>query len=103
MPVTGMTAFPNPTEARKAAEKLLKNKQIVCANIIPGMVSQYWWQGKIQNEKETLLVFKTSNAKRKQAIQELEKLHPYTTPVIETWKSQWNPKAKQWLKKELRD
>ena len=46
-------------EATKIAQGLLEAKLIACANIIEGVQSLFWWQGKIDSSKEVLLVLKT--------------------------------------------
>ena len=48
-------------EAGKIAQCLLESKLIACANILDGVQSLFWWQGKIDSSKETLLVLKTKN------------------------------------------
>ena len=78
--VTILVTAPNLSVARKLAGAALKAKLVACANIIPHLESHYWWQGKIENGKEVLLLFKTTSAR----IAALEKLilslHPYDTP-----------------------
>ena len=38
--------FPDEGEARRVAGTLLDEGLIACANIVPGMISLYVWQGK---------------------------------------------------------
>jgi periplasmic divalent cation tolerance protein len=35
--------------ARALAQKLLERRCIACANLVPGVESMYWWEGKIEN------------------------------------------------------
>ena len=46
-------------EAAKIAKGLLEAKLIACANIIDGVQSLFWWQGKIDSSREVLLILKT--------------------------------------------
>ena len=46
-------------EAGKIAKGLLEAKLIACANIVEGVQSLFWWQGKIDSSKEVLLILKT--------------------------------------------
>ena len=46
-------------EAGKIARGLLEAKLIACANIVEGVQSLFWWQGKIDSSEEVLLVLKT--------------------------------------------
>jgi periplasmic divalent cation tolerance protein len=38
----------SPENAQKLAYKLLTERKAACVNIIPGVESHYWWQGKIE-------------------------------------------------------
>jgi len=75
-----LVTAPDLKTARTLAKAALQARLIACANLIPGMESHYWWQGKIESGREILLVLKTRKAK----LAELEKLvlakHPYDTP-----------------------
>ena len=50
-------------EAEAIVQALLKKKLIACANIIEGVNSFFWWQGKIDNSKEVLLIAKSRKSK----------------------------------------
>ncbi len=69
-------------EARKIAQALLKDKLVACANILGGVESMFWWQGKIDHSKETLLVLKTKKSLFKKVEAKVKFLHSYTTPEI---------------------
>ena len=75
-----LVTAPKLTVARKLARGILKNRLAACANLVSGVESHYWWEGKICRDAEILMVIKTSRAKLK----ELEKFvlsgHPYDTP-----------------------
>ena len=69
-------------EAQKIANGLLKDKLIACANILPGVTSLFWWQGKIDQAGETLLVMKTQKKLFHKLAKRVQSLHSYTTPEI---------------------
>ncbi len=75
-----LVTAPDMKTARKLARLALKQRLVACANIIPGLESHYWWQGKIENSREVLVLFKTTRP----LLERLEKLvlqeHPYDTP-----------------------
>src|SRR5262245_13494172 len=50
-------------DAEKVARTLLEERLIACANLLKGVSSFYWWEGKIENSAETLLVLKTPVSK----------------------------------------
>lgn len=75
-----LVTAPGLKTARILAKAALKERLAACANLVPGIESHYWWQGKIESSGEILIVFKT----RKSKLEALEKLvmarHPYDTP-----------------------
>jgi periplasmic divalent cation tolerance protein len=69
-------------EATKIARGLLEAKLIACANIVEGVQSLFWWQGKIDSSKEVLLVLKTKKILFKKISTKVKSLHSYQTPEI---------------------
>lgn len=76
------STFPSAEEAFFAANMLLENHLIACANIQDGVVSIYRWQGGIQREKEVVMVAKTTQACVEPAIALLAQNHSYQIPAI---------------------
>jgi periplasmic divalent cation tolerance protein len=72
----------NKKEASMLAKNLLEDKLIACANIIDGVQSLFWWQGKIDSSKETLLILKTKKVLFKKIMEKVKSLHSYQTPEI---------------------
>ena len=69
-------------QATKIAKGLLEAKLIACANIIGGVHSLFWWQGKIDSSKEVLLILKTKKSLFKKIEAKVKSLHSYQTPEI---------------------
>ena len=69
-------------EARKICKNLLEERLVACANIIHKMESMYWWDGKIQNDQEVVLIVKTTKPLFKQVTKEIKKIHSYQCPCI---------------------
>ena len=69
-------------EATFIAKSLLKKKLIACANLIPQCTSLYFWEGDLCQEKEVLLMVKTTSNHRKVVEDSIESLHSYSLPVI---------------------
>jgi periplasmic divalent cation tolerance protein len=76
-----MTAA-SPEEARRIGRTLVEERLAACANIIPGMMSFYWWQGKIDEGQETVLIAKTREELVPQLTARVKSLHSYTTPCV---------------------
>jgi periplasmic divalent cation tolerance protein len=76
------TTFPSIGEAEQAGQTLVERRLCACVNILPGMVSLYWWQGAVERGEEVVMIIKT-RASLSEAVREaVRKLHSYTTPAI---------------------
>ena len=69
-------------QAQKIANGLLQDKLVACANIVAGVRSLFWWQGKIDSSKEALLVLKTKKILFKKVAAKVKALHSYEVPEI---------------------
>ena len=72
----------NVRECKRIAKHLLEKKLIACVNIVPMIQSLYHWQGKIADEKECLMVLKSSREIFPALQDEVEKLHSYSVPEV---------------------
>ena len=72
----------NKIQAQKIAQALIEAKLAACVNVINSVNSLFWWQGKVDSSKETLLIIKS----KKNLFCRLEKLvkslHSYDVPEI---------------------
>lgn len=71
---------PNEAEAEKIGRVLLKERLAACVNILNGMRSLYWWEGKIDEAEETVLIVKTDKKQVAAVIKRIEEIHTYKTP-----------------------
>ena len=69
-------------EATRIAELLVNKKLAACVQILPDMQSIYVWKGKVQREKEVLLLAKTTRANFAELEREVRAIHSYETPEI---------------------
>ena len=69
-------------ECKRIARHLLERRLIACANLVPLVRSLYNWQGKIADEKECLMILKSSREKFPELRTEVEKLHSYSVPEV---------------------
>ena len=72
----------NVREAKKIAKALLAEKLVACANIVKGVESLFWWEGKINQANEVLLILKTRKSLVKRVVKMVKKLHSYSVPEI---------------------
>ncbi|UCH20359.1 MAG: divalent-cation tolerance protein CutA [Deltaproteobacteria bacterium] len=72
----------NKAEARTLGRELVESKLAACVNIIDNMNSMYVWQGEIQDDKEVVLIAKTTEAKVPELLEKVKALHSYDCPCI---------------------
>ena len=73
---------PNREEAVKIVRTLLEEKLIACANLMEPVSSFFWWQGKITDEKEVLVIMKSHETIFKKLSKRVTELHSYDVPEI---------------------
>ena len=73
---------PNPEEGEKIARELLNKKLAACVSTVPGIRSSYWWQGKIENSAECLLIIKTKKTLMNRLTKSVKSIHSYKVPEI---------------------
>lgn len=78
------TSCPSSDVATKLAHHCIENKLAACVQIIPAVQSIYQWQGKIEQEIESLLVMKTIYGKLPQLEAFILQNHPYDVPEFIT-------------------
>lgn len=69
-------------EAKKIAHAVLTAREAACVTIVPAVHSMYWWEGKIAQEEEAMVIMKTT-ANHYGAIEKtIKELHSYKVPEI---------------------
>jgi len=76
------TTYPSIVEAERAGQALVRRRLAACVNILPGMVSFYWWQGKIDRGDEVVMIIKTRASLADPVRAAVKEMHSYTTPAI---------------------
>ena len=69
-------------EARKIAGELVASRLAACANIIDGMRSVYRWEGRIQEDREVVLIAKTTEERLAALTDTVRRLHSYDCPCV---------------------
>ena len=88
-------------EAKKISLHLLKKRMIGCANIFPIKI-MCWWNNKIVNDNENVLIAKTSDKNFKKVVLEVKKIHSYSVPCILKINATANKEYAEWVNKETR-
>ncbi len=90
--------FPDTASARAAADVLLGERLIACANMIPALESRFIWNGEPAQNTETGMLCKTTSECLQMVIKRLGELHPYDTPAIIGWRCDAaHPASMAWL------
>ncbi len=69
-------------EARKIAKGLVGEGLAACCNIIPKVTSIFNWEGKVEDDTESLMVIKTRKSLQKKVIKRVRQLHSYDVPEV---------------------
>ncbi|MCG3147689.1 MAG: Divalent-cation tolerance protein CutA [Verrucomicrobiae bacterium] len=80
--VIGFVTCSSRAEARRLARAVLNAKLAACVNILSGIESRYWWQGKLERGEEFLLLIKTTRDQTKAIMQIIKANHSYDVPEI---------------------
>ena len=91
-------------EARLVGRRLVESRLAACANIIDGMTSLYWWEGRITEDSETVLIAKTRAELVEALISSVKSCHSYEVPcVVALPILAGNPDYLQWLAEETQE
>jgi periplasmic divalent cation tolerance protein len=72
-----------------------------CIIITPGMISHYWWEGKIERPEEAVMIVKTHVALADVVRQAVRELHSYQTPAATVLPVEsLDPAYHQWIVQE---
>lgn len=95
------TTYPGLVEAETAGRSLLERRLCACVNILPGMISLYWWQGAIDRGEEVVVIIKTRASLADAVGAAVKDMHSYTTPAVLVLPiAQVDPAYHAWIKAE---
>lgn len=72
----------NLDEARRIGKTLVEARLAACVNIIDNMQSYYWWDEKVQEDHEVVMIAKTTSPLVTALTDAVKSLHSYTVPCI---------------------
>jgi len=90
-------------EARRIGKTLVEERLAACANLVDGMRSFYWWEGKVQEDQEVILIAKTRSDLVPAVVERVKALHSYECPcVLALPIDGGNPGFLDWIDQETR-
>ena len=89
-------------EAESIGMALVTSKLAACVNIIDHMNAIYFWEGKLANDRETVLIAKTTAALVPDLTEKVKALHSYDCPCVVSLPVQsGNPAFLEWVAAEV--
>jgi periplasmic divalent cation tolerance protein len=82
MHIVVLVTCANKEEAQKISRALVENKLAACVNILSGVESSFWWEGKVDSAQEFLLVAKSRGELFEKISGLVKSLHSYEVPEI---------------------
>jgi periplasmic divalent cation tolerance protein len=77
-----LVTLPDQAAAESMVDRLVAEGAVACGNILPGVLSIYRWQGRVERATEALVVFKTTAAGAEHLLRRVPELHPYEVPEV---------------------
>lgn len=78
---TTFPAAPRGASGRFAA-RAVAARLAACGNVMPGVRSVYWWNGRRERAREVLISFKTTPRAAPALVAWLRREHPYEVPFV---------------------
>ena len=69
-------------EARRIGRALVEERLAACVNIAGDVESMYWWEGQVQDDREVVLLAKTTRTRFPSLEARARALHSYEVPCI---------------------
>lgn len=98
-----LTTVPDEKKGREIAKAVVKARLAACATLSLACQSFYWWEGKIAQDREFILLIKTRANLYPKLQTKIKSLHPYTIPeIIALPIVKGSTKYLDWLEKETK-
>lgn len=72
------------SQAREIGRTLIEERLAACVNVIDGMKSLYWWQDKVEEGAESVVIAKTRETLVTRLTERVKQVHSYECPCVVT-------------------
>lgn len=77
-----LVTAPDEEAAERLVTTLVDEGVVACGTIVPGALSVYRWRGRLERQREVLLLLKTTRAGVGRVLERVPALHPYEIPEV---------------------
>lgn len=91
-------------QAPEIGKTVVEERLAACVNILPAVRSIYTWKGKVEDDEESMMFFKTTDERVAALTARIRALHPYEVPEIITVtvnENEGNPDYLAWVKESV--
>lgn len=81
-PLVVLCTCPDEQVALQVANAVVEQRLAACVNRVPGIESIYHWEGRVERDREELLVIKTTRERYGALEACILEVHPYDTPEV---------------------
>lgn len=98
-----MTTLPSRDAALSLVRTLVEERLVACGTALPEAISQYYWQGELCRDEETVVLLKTTRRHLPAIEERFSSLHPYEVPEMLTLAAdQISVPYRDWMHKEMK-
>ncbi len=91
-------------EAENIGAIIVERRLAACVNILSGMQSMYWWEGKVEKSDEIVLIAKTRTTLVDELTEAVTAMHSYDVPCVVAMPIiGGNPQFLSWIREETKD
>lgn len=93
----------NMAQAESLGAVLVERRLVACVNILGGMKSMYWWEGKVEQAEEVVLIAKTKTVLVDEVTEAVKAMHSYDVPCVVAMPLEGgNPDFLKWIGEETK-
>ena len=96
--VVGFISYPQIDLAKSTARLLVEKELVACAKVLPGLISYYKWENKLEEDNEIYLIIKTLKSKVNEIDDLLSKTHTNQIYEFIYFNAEATEKYSKWVK-----